>query len=90
MSEGTDEYTSTPTHIRVFEDAGEWFVDGADNDLRYTEACWSYDTFDEALAAIPEFVAEASSEWRWDSQRPHPSRHLSAHTTLTHAGCAPR
>lgn len=50
-----DGYTTRPTHLRVFSDGGEWFVDGA-ADEGYTESCWSFDSFEEALTALPEFV----------------------------------
>lgn len=33
----------------------EWFIDGVDAEGHYTEACWSFDTEEEAAAAIPEF-----------------------------------
>jgi hypothetical protein len=63
-----DCYTARPTRARIFSDAAyanidgqiveqrEWFLDGVEEmDGRYTEACWSYDTFAEALADLPEF-----------------------------------
>jgi len=61
----TDCYTTRPTRARIFsetvcgvgiEPRVEWFLDGVEEmDGRYTEACWSYDTFAEALADLPEF-----------------------------------
>jgi hypothetical protein len=76
--EDEDAYTIEPTHVRVFnEDSEQWTIDGADNDLNYTESCWSYDTFAEAVAAIPEFVEHATMSgvrWQWDTVRSRSAR----------------
>jgi len=42
-------YTEEAPHV------GEWFIDAVDAEGNYTEACWSFDTEDEARDAIPEF-----------------------------------
>lgn len=56
----SDEYTSTPTHIRCYEENGEWFVDAVDiRTAEFTDPCWSYDTQDEALRNVAEFVSYA-------------------------------
>jgi hypothetical protein len=62
-----DGYTIRPTHLRVFTDGREWFIDGSDGD-GFTESCWSYDSFHEALAALPKFVQhnEAHNGVRFD------------------------
>ena len=60
-----DEYTTKPTHLRIFSDAAyrddgflevEWFIDGRDDNGKYTEMCWSYDSFEEAVSALSEFT----------------------------------
>jgi hypothetical protein len=81
-----DGYTSEPTHIRLTGDCGEWTIDGVDNDLRYTEPVWTFDTFDEAVAAIPEFVKDTAERvtWKWDTNRPHMARHTTQHRINTH------
>lgn len=52
-----DYLTAEPTHLRIFKDDDEWFIDGADDQGRYTGVCWSYDTFDEAVANLSDFFA---------------------------------
>lgn len=82
MTQNNPDYTTHPTHVRIFEDAGEWFLDGADDELNYTEACWSFDSFKGAVEAVEEFVASVAAtprhEWRWNVQRTGMARHLSA------------
>lgn len=53
-------FTDKVTHLRVHTDGSEWFIDGADDSGDYTEACWSYDSFAGAVAALPEFYAALS------------------------------
>ena len=74
-----DGYTTEPTRVRLWADRNgdgvviEWGIDGADDDGNYTEGCWTYDTRDEALAAIPEFIAAATFDgvsWHWRARRP--------------------
>lgn len=70
MTDATDhvDYTTEPTHLRLCFEAGEWLIDGRDDDGRYTEPCWSYDTRDEALADLADFVEKATQSgivWRW-------------------------
>lgn len=67
-----DPYTTRPTHLRMWCDDGEWFIDGLDEDGRFTEMCWSFDTFAEALASLPEFPLFAAMDkvtWDWRKQR---------------------
>jgi hypothetical protein len=85
--DGDAGYTSTPTHVRLSGDQPEWSIDGVDNDLNYTEAVWTFEKFDDAVAAIPAFVKETTEdgiEWQWDKQRPHTARHISQHSVNTH------
>lgn len=66
MNTDLDLYTTTPTHVQVFAEvfrgddgrvvAVEWYVHGMDDSGHYTEACWSYDSFGEAISALPTFV----------------------------------
>lgn len=65
-----DGYTSQPTHVRVYrEDRPDypWQVDGADDAGNYTEDVRSFETFGEAIEAVPEFIARAMGAWkvRW-------------------------
>jgi hypothetical protein len=67
-----DNYTTTPTHLRVWNDGKEWFVDAADNEGRYTESCWSADSFEEAVSLMQEFVEAQfynGVTFRWDANR---------------------
>jgi hypothetical protein len=76
-----DGYTTEPTHLRVFGEFSmtpdgathaEWFIDGADDDGNYTESYWSYDTFAEAIADLPDFVeknATSGVTFVWRSAR---------------------
>jgi len=48
--------------IRLFEEAdGTWSVDGLDDEGRYTESCWNFDTKETALAAVDEFQIAVGS-----------------------------
>lgn len=71
--EGNDVYTADPTHVRIHSDGIAWFVDGADDEGRYTEACWSYDTHAEACADAENFVKAATRDyhytWNWRNSR---------------------
>jgi hypothetical protein len=46
--------------LRIFWEpvghAHQWCIDGIDNTGGYTESCWSYDTFDEAVQSLTEFA----------------------------------
>lgn len=78
------DYTSTVTHVRVFLEGWalqepSWAVDGADNDGKFCEPVWTFPTFADAIAAIPEFVEEATSRgvrWDWDANRPKRAREI--------------
>lgn len=60
-----DAYTAAPVKARIFAAHSSsvrhgvrlyrWDLDGVDPDGRYTEACWSFDSWQEALAAVPDF-----------------------------------
>lgn len=71
-----DPYTSTPTHVRLYQEGEEWFIDGQDDSYRYTEMCWSYDTFAEAAANLADFVKLSQLSgvtWQWNASRPRRS-----------------
>ncbi len=59
-----DDYTDTPTKIRVFDNEdGGWAIDGATEDGVYTEVVWThYDgepmTKDQAISRAREFAME--------------------------------
>lgn len=72
------DYTTRPTHVRLYSESYpdgnvEWFIDGADDDGNYTEACWSYDSYGEAVANLADFVevqtTHAGVVWDWRPQR---------------------
>ena len=75
----TSDYTTRPTHVRLYSDTHstddnvEWLIDGADDDGNYTEACWSYDSYGEAVANLADFVevqaTHAGVVWDWRPQR---------------------
>ena len=73
-----DEYTSVVTRLRIFDEGDGWALDGADDVGRYTEAVWKYDSHEEAVAAMPEFVdwlEETQIKLRWRKDRnQHKSR----------------
>lgn len=70
-----DDYTTTPTHLRIFSDGAEWFLDAVDDQGRFTEACWSYDSFQDAVNDLASFVelqtTYAGVTFQW---RPSPNR----------------
>jgi hypothetical protein len=45
---------ATVTKLRIFW-AGDWNVDGINERGGFTESCWSFDTYAEAIAALEEF-----------------------------------
>lgn len=73
MAVWDDAYTDEPTHIRIFSDGREWFVDGADDEGNYTEQCWSYASFDEAGADVENFIKNTATyshvAWKWRQPR---------------------
>lgn len=48
--------------VRIFceplGDGHQWAVDGIDRQGGYTESCWAFDRWADALAAVPAFMAE--------------------------------
>lgn len=67
-------YTHTPKVVRLFEEHGEWFIDGFDPITEgYTDPCWSYDSRAEALKNIGEFVIEYPEHylftWDWPTDQ---------------------
>lgn len=65
----SSDYSHTPTVFRLFEENGEWFIDGFDTRTnKYTDAVWSYDTRTEALENVAEFIDLAYHyliTWEW-------------------------
>ena len=56
-------YASRITHLSIVFEDGEWFLDGRDEHNDYTEACWSYDTWDEAMADVPDFIRALTEDY---------------------------
>jgi hypothetical protein len=56
-------YTRRVTHVHVFYEDDSWFLDGRDEHDNFTEACWSYDTWDEAMAQVPEFIRALTEDY---------------------------
>lgn len=56
-----DEYTTTVTAIRVFDEGDGWAIDGADGE-KFTPVVWKYDTQAEAEDHIPAFVKHLLEE----------------------------
>lgn len=54
-----DEYTENVTNIRIHDEGDGWAIDGANHQTdEYTEKVWKYNTPEEALAAVEEFVKD--------------------------------
>jgi hypothetical protein len=74
MFDEDDPYTSEPNHLRIYwEETGDrwkWHLDGADQQGRYTEEVRRFETHEQAVASIPEFVEESGVRWRWQQDRP--------------------
>ena len=71
--ENDDFYTDTPTHVRIWTDGVEWYVDAADDGGKFTVACFSYDSFDAALADMKFFiecVSDSGVTFLWNKDRP--------------------
>lgn len=71
-----DTYTTTPTHLRLWADVWvnadtrepvgtEWYIDGADDEGNFTEMCWSFDTYAEALMCLSEFYEFSRHHYDW-------------------------
>lgn len=64
-----DCYTSNPTHLRISRDWPDgWMVDGADDFGNYTLDYRTFDTFQEAVDFMPEFVRQTTEDgvvWRF-------------------------
>ena len=70
MSDPYYNYDQPITHLKIFFEDDGWAVDGrcADPDL-YTEEVWKFDTFEEVVANLPDFVERLKEsghtfEWR--------------------------
>lgn len=61
-----DGYTTSPTALRIVregDDVNPWVLDAWDRATgRYTELVWSFETFAQCVASIPDFVAELRRE----------------------------
>jgi hypothetical protein len=57
------QYATVISHILVIKEDGEWFLDGRDSENNYTEACWSYDTWAEAMADVPDFIRALTEDY---------------------------
>ena len=59
-------YTNNPTHLRIyFEETGDsqpWHVDGADDFGNYTEEAVRFETYREAVAYLPQFMADTIAD----------------------------
>lgn len=54
-----DDYTENVTNIRIHDEGDGWAIDGANNQTNeYTEKVWKYNTPEEALAVVEEFVKD--------------------------------
>lgn len=44
------------THLRLRKEYDEWALDGADDEGNYSGSCWTYETFEEAVADLDDFA----------------------------------
>lgn len=58
-----DGYTTVVNYLLIVCDSGEWFLDGRNANGDFTEACWSYDTWAEAMADVPEFARALTEDY---------------------------
>lgn len=80
-----NDYTDQPSKIRIYSDCHlpgkvyEWFIEGIDKTGRFTEDCWSYDSFEEAVADLKRFV-ETTARYgiRWNLTAPKQSDRIRA------------
>lgn len=56
-----NEYTTTVTRVRVFDEGDGWALDGANGEA-YTEVVWKYDTQQEAEEQISAFIKHLREE----------------------------
>lgn len=64
-----EDYTSSPTWLRVYEEGDEdfpWMLDGFSRDGGYTEDVRTFRTLEEALAFIPDFVQSNIDTLTWE------------------------
>jgi hypothetical protein len=57
-----DGYTNNLTHLRLFDEGDGWVIDGADDAGNYSVDLFKYDTREEALQHVEEFVEFLKSE----------------------------
>lgn len=66
-----DGYTSTPTHLRIWNEDGDWLLDAADDAGHYTEFIFDgLASFGEALAEVPGFISHLAECGITLTQRP--------------------
>lgn len=79
-----DEYTDQPTHLRIFmEEPGQWALDAADNDLRFTQQIYTFETHEAAVAGIPNFLRDLKEDgltFTFDTHRTGKARCVSLAT----------
>lgn len=61
LNQGGYDYTDAPTRYRIIredygDDERQWMLDGIDDERNYTEAVWFCETWEDAMAAVPEFA----------------------------------
>lgn len=59
----TEYYITVVSHLMITKEHGQWFLDGRDSYDDYTEACWSYDTWAEAMADVPDFIRALTEDY---------------------------
>lgn len=66
LPDDDDGYTWRPTTLRIVregDDERPWMLDAWDRETgRYTELVWTFETFAQAVASLPDFVAELRRE----------------------------
>lgn len=50
------------THLRIFDEGDGWVLDGANDDDKYSTDLFKYDTREEALKHVQEFIEFLRSE----------------------------
>jgi hypothetical protein len=57
-----DCYTDTVTHLRIFDEGDGWALDAADDEGRYSLVIWKFDSHEDAVANMGEFVEFLATE----------------------------
>jgi len=56
-------YALIVNHLLIVKEDNQWFLDGRNTNSDFTEACWSYDTWAEAMAAVPDFSRALTEDY---------------------------